>query len=261
MSSQLKEMEKNRELQEQPFPWPVNVKGFSESPRFFYSPEGFDALSRSHFEFELKNIGSSPAVSIDVCGFLITNPEKDGKKQRATSVRIDVLEDKVVYPNEENEKDSFMFTGQDNGLFLNNLIERKVTNLPCFELKIFYRNVLGACFFLTRTYRIYPENDQFEKVKIWLEKLGGFKARYKEEIEKLSNSKAMDDDLFEKLKEKCSEGLTEEEIMFRLWPIPKTCQVSCISLEEYEKGVGSLAYGVFMGDASTFHCGASKENA
>src|SRR5208282_2534071 len=49
MSMQLKEMRKDRELQNQPLPWPIKLIGKSRTPRFFYSPPNiFEACSQNY---------------------------------------------------------------------------------------------------------------------------------------------------------------------------------------------------------------------
>lgn len=249
MSRQLDEMKKDRELQNQPLPWPTKMGAKSESPRFFFAPPAdYGVLPRQHINFELTNIGTSAAVSIHISCALILPRNGKHETLKATAVHIDVLGENRIYPSTEKELEEFMYP-DDDGKVLERLLDNSINNYPLCKIRIYYRNILGACFKLQRLYRIYPPtNGDPEKIKSWLERIKTFPIRNKELVEEL-RSKLPDRDpiLFEELRGKCAEGLDEADIEFRIWPIPTGSEVSCISVSEYDEAIKELSYSVFMG--------------
>ena len=73
----------------------------------------------------------------------------------------------------------------------------------------------------------------------------------------MKNNDPRADDLYEKLKVKCIEGLALEEIEFDVWPIPGTGDIKNLTNNEYEQAVSKITYG-FRVD-SRYVCPASQE--
>lgn len=221
----------------------------SYKPKVFYDPDKiYEVCSRHRINFELKNIGSTPAVSIDVCAFVIIPSKVNGSRLSSASIRIDVLEENHKFPSTKEDEDSFLFPDINKSNFFLNLLTNKLNELPLVELHILFKNILGACFRINKIYRIYPDNEHKEAIKTWIERLNNFPIRHKESIELLINYKKSNDSradaLFEELKQKCSEGLDIDEIEYTAWPIPASGGVTHIALSDYEKATEQIWYGV-----------------
>jgi hypothetical protein len=221
MSLQLNEMRKDRELQNKPLPWPMSLIVTSHKPRLFYDLDKiFEVCSQHKIKFELKNIGTSPGVAIDVCTFMIIPNKKNRMRLSSASIRIDVLEKNQKFPSTEEESESFLFSDYSKSRFFINLLSNNLTELPLVELHIFFKNILGACFHINKLYRLYPKGEDIEIIKTWIERLIRHKESFGLLINYKKSSDSRADELFEELKQKCSEGLEIDEIQYFAWPIP-----------------------------------------
>lgn len=265
MTRQLDEMARDRELQAQPLPWPVALMVYSERPRLFKGPEHPDRpimLVRHHAETRIRNLGSSTAVSVDISSFLVVPSDKKPTQWSCVSCRAEVLEEKHEYPEQEGEKNTFMFAEDQGALLLTSLLDNRLERLPMLHVLVHYRNILGASFALRRIYRLYPKKDTQETIKTWLERLHNFPLRYKEDLDKLERMNSTNDpradDAYKELKAKSIEKLPEERIEFEAWPVPGTGDVKTLTNEEYEKAVSRIGYGVRID--SRYICPSSQEN-
>ena len=264
MTRQLSEMVRDRELQAQPLPWPIFVRVYSERPRLLIDPDHPNrpqALTRHNAEVRLKNLSSSAAVSVDISSFLVVPGDAKPTRWSCTSCRAEVLEEKHEYPEGEQEKNTFLFWEDGEGLLLTSLLENKLDKLPMLHVQVCYRNILGACFALRRIYKLYPKKDTQDTIKSWLERLHNFPLRHKEDLDKLTQMRANNDprteEIYDGLKAKCLEGLSEEEIEFDAWPIPATGDVSCLTTDEYKKVVSKIRYGIMID--SSYLCPSSQK--
>lgn len=262
MSMQLNEMRKDRELLNQPLPWPIKLIGTSRKPRFFYAPpNSYEACSQNYIRFKLKNIGSTPAVSIDVCCYVII-PDKERKiKLSSRSIRIDVLEYNQEFPSNEGEKDNFLFYDDLKTNLLIHMLTSNLKELPLVELHIYFKNILGACFHIEKLYRLYPNPGDRDIIKTWIEILNNFPIRYKESIELLKtytrSGDSRGEEIFKELEQKANNGLNIDEIEYSVWPIPASGTVSSISISEYEQITRDLSYAVKITDG--LRCIAEKK--
>lgn len=268
MARQLGEMTRTRELQAQPLPWPISIRVYSERPRLFYDENRNPrALIRHIVETQIRNLGTSPAVSVDISCRLHVPAESKPIEWSAVAIRAEVIEEKQEFPKDKGEKDSFLYPQDADGRLLASILENKIDKLPQLHIYVFYRNTLGGCFRLRRAYKLYPRNGSREALKGWLERIHNFPLRYKEDLDSLSQlERRMDqraDKLFAELKEKCVEGLSEEAIDYDVEAVPASGEVTPLTSDQYAEAIGGLSYG-FRIDSS-YLCPASemkkKENA
>ena len=249
MSQQLMEMKRDRELQNQPLPWPISVNIYSEKPRFLFSPPFEAHANVRHFlTLKLKNIGLGPAVFVDVCACLVIPKEPESIRFETVLNRIDVIGEKEIYPSGETEGIRFMFSDDENAELLTRLLDKDTANYPRIRLCVVYRNIMGACFDQSCAYLIHSKGEkQRDIIKDWLKKLSTFAIQYKEDIEDLSlmfkNEDPRQGELFEKLIQKCDEGLIEDSIEFGVWSIPGSARVKSISQTKYEEMIKNFRYG------------------
>lgn len=231
MTRQLSEMMRDRELQAQPLPWPISIRVYSERPRLFFDPDDPNrphALVRHHTETRLRNLGSSAAVSVDISSFLVVPGDTEPTQWSSTSCRAEVIEEKCEYPEEELEKNTFLFPLDSEGLLLTSLLESNLDKLPMLHVCVYYRNILGACFALRRIYRLYPKVDTKDTIKSWLERLHNFPLRHKEDLDKLSQMRAnndhREDEVYKALSAKCLEDLSgRNRIRSMAYPCNRRC--------------------------------------
>ena len=256
MAGQLEEMKRDHELQNQPLPWIYLVKVFVEMPRFFFSPPAlpvnqYNAQSRYRVKFTLKNIGRFPGVCIDVSS-RIAIPQGDKYSYLGTtSVRIDTLEEKQIYPYDKKSQDSFLFTKDHEGALLKALRENDLQKYPHLLFRVLYKNVLGGCFALYNEYRLYPENSEQDLIlKNWLSQITSFRIQYKKELDSLNTLRNSNSDrweeLFVQVKTQFADSLNGEDIKLRPWPIPGTFRVKPISSEEYVQAIANISYGILL---------------
>jgi hypothetical protein len=197
MGRQLNEMRYDRELQNQPLPIVGEVVVKIEEPRLFFagntphSNTKHFAFSRYIAYFVIKNVGSFPAVCTDISACIVLPSKNDNEKQfviNASSKRIDVLEEKEVYPKDGN-KASFGFTGDHDGFLIKRLMDRAYEEIPLFRIRVLYKNVLGAYFVIFNDYYLSIPDDSTHKtvLKNWISNIVSFPVAYSDELKKLNS--------------------------------------------------------------------------
>lgn len=280
MSKQLNEMKNDRELQNQPLPWISNIEFYIEKPKLYYTPP--EPIEKRHSvqatywaEFEIKNVGSYPAVCVDVSSLVLVLKDKPNttydscpvtliddssdivKKKddkylsfEGLSKRIDTLEEK------EKCNSHFMFSSDCEGVLLKRLIDSRNIHYPILKIRILFKNVLGACFFLYNIYHLYPPYIDYEispVLKDWLSKMVSFPITYNNELDSLKyldNSRNVKErkELFKEVQEKFNVSLLNanpeaDKEKLRVVPIPGYFVIKPISEEEYKKATEAIHYG------------------
>ena len=260
MIRQLGTMMRAQELQAQPLPWPISIRVFSERPQLFYSPyettSGVVALIRHFAKVRIRNLGTSPAVSVDISCRLSVPTEAKPIDLSAVSVRAEVIEDKHEFPEQKYDKDFFQYSEDTDGSLLTAILGDKIDMLPQLHIHILYRNALGGCFQLRRAYKLYPETGTSEILKNWLERIRNFSLCYEEDLNLLSLSRSRMDQregkTYKDLYKKLQEGLSGKEIDYDVFPMPASGEVSSLTSDEYAQAVRGMKYGFLI--SSDYHC-------
>lgn len=252
MTRQLGEMMRARELQAQPLPWPISVRVFSERPQLLLNPlkipSEWVALIRHIVEVRIRNIGTSPAISVDISCRLKVPIEVKPIEWPAVAVRAEVIEEKHEYPEYQDEYSGFLFSDDTDGHLLTAILDNRIDKLPQLHIHVLYRNTLGGCFQLRRVYKLYPRKDNNREILIsWLERIHNFPVRHKEDLDLLSRLRSSMDQraekMFKDLKEECQEGLSKEEIDYDIWSVPASGEISSLTGEQYAQAVREISYG------------------
>jgi hypothetical protein len=255
MADQLEEAKRYRELQYQPLPWINRIDLYVEKPRLFFSPTknhaefDYEFISRYIARSAIKNLGTSPAICIDILAKIIIPQEnKTSVDLNSVSKRIDVLESGEIYPSDIVGSLEHMFSGDEEGKFLNSIRETSPAKIPHFGLKILYKNIMGGCFIISNEFFVHPKNlEQDRVIAKWLGLMASFPVEYKDEIASLKKFDALksekSDALFDELKGKLDKIITDANIELILIPLG-TCKVKVISEEEYAKFVERLNYSM-----------------
>jgi hypothetical protein len=255
MQKQLEENKKDRELSNQPLPWINDIKFYLEKPEFYYNPpqKEYSFQSRYFACFHLKNVGTSPAVVVDVSASLLVKNKNQKTTFSTAAIRVETLEEKQIYPHNEDEEDNnLMFAGDKKGIVLDALREANMENFPELHVTVLFRNVLGGCFLVNNIYRLYPKDkDQDSVFSNWLTLISSFTIKYKKELEMLPSLLAKDitqwSIVSEKVRQDLKQSLLGNDDMKKnevdLWSIPNSLNITPIDKKEYQKETNNFYYG------------------
>jgi len=256
MESQLSEMKNDRELQNQPLPWIIEVTLLLEKPRtYFYPFMELVVNTRYHAKVKLKNIGSSPAIGANVSALLIF-PKEDGyDKLDCPSHIIDLIEES---PNskdiEKCESFNLTFAPDTEYKLLQALRNRNVKQYPVLIITVVYKNILGGCFATVNKYIMHPQKGYDEGlISNWHTQIVSIPVAYSSEI-KLLNSDLREqnkeewDKVYDKLKESVSNKLEGDDILLGSTSVPGAFSVETISMTEYDEDINESKHG-------SIHCG------
>lgn len=256
MAGQLEQMEIERRLQNQPLPYMSDIVVRIEKPGFFFSTldkdnpnNPYSAHTRYLAKVRLRNIGSHPAVCIDVSARIEV---PDGAKERyflATSINIATIGEKENYPIDGEVYDGFLFAGDWDGAVIEALRERNPDRLPIVSCRILFRNIMGGCFMSTCKYRLYPGKEEDDSLFVnWLSEMKSFWIRHKNDVENLGRLLGSDRDKYDieygKLEESFNKSVSGDDVKLVSWRIPGSFGIKSISLGEYEKEIGDIAYSL-----------------
>lgn len=242
-SEQISEMIKEHELSLQPIVAFSCPQFIVEKPRLFYSPpeDEYKIISRFRFRVEVKNISSAVAVNFVCTGVNIFKENNESLMEESPSKRINILAD-------NSEKLDFMFLEKKRGETFSCLREGNTSKVPQGEFVAVYRNTSGGAFRMRIRYIIYPGKEEIEEIKKWHSIVSSAYVDYKEELIKLKKGNDKEDVLFNQLKEIIDQrGGEKKEIQIDCIELDRYFTYEPISLEEYEKAVGSKYFSTFIG--------------
>jgi len=244
---QLSEMAKGREMANQPLPYLGIEKVFLEKSRVFYTPpeNRISIQSRLIAVCKVKNVGTGVAISIDIIPKITANISKIDFEAKTIAKRIVCLELNCI----NNDEISSVFLDRENEI-LKTLAQGKMNNYPIISLVIPYQNFLGVPFKVECRYRIYPDIDDKDKLKEWLNFIVTLKIKYKDTIEEIVSTLKEDKEkgrpkFIEFMKGFNNDVPIVAKQNLDLFPnlIPSSFKVSVITPEEYENLVGAIKYG------------------
>lgn len=252
MNKQLEEMKKERELQHQPLPWISKVKVRIEPPKLFFSPpeNEHSVQSRYFCSVIVKNVGTYPSICNDISAQLII-PQNNEEPMLlgSTSIRINTLEEKQIYPSCDDEKSSFLFAADNEGKFFEALLS-DIMEHPVINLRILFKNTSGGYFIAYSSYALAIPEEKEPVIKTFFATIKTFPIKYSHELNRLQQLKEDRSDkwyeLFSKLNEElaCSDEKEIEELDLNVVPIPDSFIVKDITNEEYDNMASMLSYGI-----------------
>lgn len=251
MGRQLKQMEMARRLENQPLPYMSSMRVRIEKPRLYWSPPEFKCIAEPRYwvYVKIRNVGSHPAICVDVSG-RIEIPIEDKKRYfRSASINVPTIEEKEDYPVSTDDDDNFLFANDGEGLLIQALREPSVNKMPSLSCRILFRNILGGCFISNCRYRMYPKKEEdLSLFGEWLSAMKSFYIKYKNDIGNLdklrkSNEEKWEEE-FNRLKGIFGECVSGEDTEIDSWPIPGSFAVESITEGEYEKELEDVSYGV-----------------
>jgi hypothetical protein len=261
MTSQISEMRRDRELQSQPMPWLESLEFVVYKPDFFYSPpvDEYSTHSQCDFFFVLKNVGTTPAISIDVQGRIVL-PNKDKSIILGPDTeKIEVLEQGQKHPVQpevienntraRDNKASLFFNDDKQKKVLEYLLDRELENAPILQNRTVFRNIVGAKFLILQSYLLYVDNDEDLKIlKNWICEINSFPVNFKDEISEMQRIKRLDeekwDNLYGACRTKFEHSLVGDEIVITCHLLPRSIKVSPITDQAYEEIMKESTYGV-----------------
>ncbi len=185
----------------------------------------------------------------------------------ATSIRIETLEEKQSYPFGDESDDDFMFTGDLNGNFIKALRENNIKLLPKLHIQTLYKNIIGGCFIIKNTYRIYPKDEEQDTVlSNWLAQITSFPIKYKKDLDRLITDRKLNSDekdvIYSKMEEDFKNSILGDDDIKKndvcAWALPGASEIHPITEEEYNKYLKDSKYGVRLPPSGP--CIVTKEN-
>lgn len=252
MRGQLDELKKNRELEGQPLPWIREISFLIDKPRVFYAPpepiaERCKAMMRFHVPVKVRNIGNSPAVCIDAVSYLRIPREDKAILMRSDSIHIGVLEEKQDSDDEEPDFMSFIVSMEKQLGLLNSLQERNPAKLPTLMVQVYYRNVLGGCFYVSFESLLMPQEGQYSMLKNWYSRLISFSGDYMKEVDFIQKSDIDGSErmsAIEELQGCFADTIEGDDLEVKLLSVPDSFQVEPVEKVYYKEMVGALHHPV-----------------
>ena len=262
MKMQLKQMQQEQQLREQPI-LEISFSEFNiERPRFYYTPptDEYSYLSRYFYFFKIHNNSSHPALFIDISAELIVTENGKELVLGATSNRINTLA-----ANNVSETFDVMFTGDRPYKLMTALRGYSTLDLPKLKVTICYKSLSGANLLLEHTYWLDVSSCEEENIQIlknWHSNLTSVFTAEKEQLDRLKNSlnQKENDKLFDLMKESFDQRLMGEEfLLIDMIEIPEEFSLKTISKDEFDSIVNKHGYGHYVGNhVKTVSCESEK---
>lgn len=159
----------------------------------------------------------------------------------------DALEPSKIYPSNTSECMSSMILGDMEATFLNSIRNTSPIKLPILLIDILYKNVLGGCFISNTIFLVHPQNEEQDGIiSEWITSVISFLIKFKDEIAAIKSSDKINpeksDALFEELKERSSQLITNDDIKLMLRPL--SYEVKAISIDQYNVLTRNQNYGM-----------------
>ena len=265
MREQLKEMESTRNLQTQPLPFiRPSEKSHLESPNAFHNPElGFHMVfdSRSYFHFKVENIGTGPAVAVDVIpklgcvgpkgktmAFSYVSERIESLKQGEISEEMDVhIHDEHTYCLLES-----LLSPKPFPCTMKTLMDEKTLPCPIADITILYRNILGACFESNTKYELRVYDEDMERLKSWLKSLKKAPIEYSEKMKEhnfLRDQNQMEaaERILREIRSDFAKEMDSRDIALVVNPVLGSFSVKTISDSEYQRRISEVVYPTVLG--------------
>ena len=251
MKMQLKQMQQEQQLREQPILEISSSEFKIERPRFYYTPptNEYSYLSRYFYFFKIHNNSTYPAIFIDISAELVVTENGKELVLGATSERINTLA-----ANNVSETFSVMFTGDQPFKLMTALRGYSTLDLPRIKVTICYKSLSGANLLLEHTYWLDVsscEEENIQLLKNWHSNLTSVFTAEKEQLDRLKNSlnQKENDKLFDLMKESFDQRLMGEEfLLIDMIEIPEEFSLKAISKDEFDSIVGKHGYGHYIGN-------------
>lgn len=248
MKQQLKQMQEDQRLSEQPVLDVVSPKFEIERPRFYHSPEGYSFQSRYFFELQINNLSAYPAIFADISAELIVNQGKKERALGATSERVN-----VIAANTATEPMHIMFAGDSTSRILSALRSLSSVALPKLRLTITYKSLSGANYVLEHMYLIDirdDEEDQSTILKNWHATISSGPIKEKETLEILKKtlSEEKHDEIYDLVKQRFNEELVGgETVTAIIVELPQNFSIKCVTDEQFAAIMEKHQYGRYIG--------------
>jgi hypothetical protein len=250
MKQQLKQMQQEQQLSEQPILDLESTKFEIERPRFYYTPpmDEYSYLSRYLFFVQINNISNYPAVFVDVNAQLIIEENGHEMYLDATSRRVN-----AVAANSASEPIDIMFAGDGKNKIMSALRSFSTSGLPKLRISICYKSLSGANYMLAHTYwlDIANDNEEYSKIlKNWHTTLVSAPVEEKEVLDVLKKTPKGKErnrvfDLSKELFDKKLEG--DKVLPINMIEIPQNFSLKAISDDEFNNEIKHHQYGHYVG--------------
>lgn len=239
---QIDKIQRSFELQYQPILQITPGSFLISKPRIFTTnvEGGCCTMSRYRFSFKVKNSTDAPAVDVIVASVLFAKSAKEQESLSTAGCHFNVIS------KEEDKDDSFLYVPEKPyTILLEALRDRDARRIPKLEVKGFYRNMMGACFYVHQGFHLLLSDVAEATLVNWQSSIMSFSANYMNDIARLKKLEGESTKWREYLlyfKERFSKNLLgDDEIFVSVVPIPGAFQTSYIRKDAYEEEVGKIS--------------------
>jgi len=233
MNSQLEEMKYSRDVQSQPFILFENLNVRIQAPKYFFNPaqrRDISIYSQFYFSANIKNIGNSHGISIEVYPKIVTE-EGEIIKEGTLGGSFECISNEKI-----DIRNLLMVVSDMKHIILEKIVNRE----PLFyDISIFYKNLLGMTFLQQSKYVFRPNIDDMDDIKTYMTTTLTSHVEYKDELEEYLN--LYDKDRYEdageihnNINEKIISNYKTPYIDFRVALMSGSLSVSPITKSNYD---------------------------
>lgn len=247
-NSQIKELEKQRMLQVQPF---INIECIYcilQSPKICWSP-GESVISIANdidFRINIKNIGNGSAILLDIHGFLFEHNKKP--------INDDMHYYRIIKLEINESKETTIGLRYFSNIILNMLSKMEENECPRagyvdlrFGIDLYYKNISGQSFKIHNECLLSYSKEVQKKVDTWIVANKNFTVQFRDELEKYRilcerNDKESDvvfGEIRRMYHEKCSPCIEKIDLL----PIAEKTSLDVIEMKEYKKLQDQIKHG------------------
>jgi len=257
---QIKELQKQRELQIQPLPNIEIIKPEINHPclvGYLYEDTDFFFRVDLSFKVKIKNIGNGAAILVDIFNDFIGTKINKIDQESILSKRINAFEvDKEL---------TIDFGIRDVDLrmlkALHSTPQEGCAAHTAFDVllrtNIFYRNVLNTPFLLKIDHIIMIDDENQKKITDWFSIMSSYESKYASEISKVKSVWQRDKkeawDLFSNLANIVNDEFSDKTVSVQLLPYSSSFKVENLSESESEKLSKKIYHGIPMGRKEKNH--------
>lgn len=251
---QIKELQKQRQLQIQPLPNIEISEPKIHHPRlvaYLFEHDEFSFRVDLSFKIKLKNIGNGAAILVDIFHDFVGSKINKSEEETIGALRINACEEKneLTFQSEIKDKNLQMIKA------LHSTSQEGCAAHTAFDVllrtNVFYRNVLGTPFMLNIDHIIAIDEEEQKIISEWFSIMSSHETRYAADISKVKAVWQRDKKeawkLFSDLAKAVKSEFKDQEVTVQLLPYSSSFKVKNLSKNESEQLSKKIRHGIPLG--------------
>ena len=251
---QIRELQKQRQLQIQPLPNIEIVAAAFTSPKIVVYPPpkiGIRLVVDLHFRYRLKNVGNGAAVLVDTFSYL-TGKEIRSAEQEHSAQRYAILEvgEEAESSDGIRDENCEAIRGLNKGIGDDSCTASQAFDV-LLRFNALYRNILGSAFLLELLHIIGITDDDQKELANWIAAFDSFEKTFAHDISQFkavtARSRREGLEVFEKIKKEFQEKCPPRVVPVDLLPLPQTFDVRPIEPDVQKALVKKIHHAIPLG--------------